>query len=528
MELRRPLSRIWIRLLAFNVLLVFVPAAGILYLDVYERQLLAALERSMVQQGRILAAALTDREELGEEEARGLLERLEQRTTARLRILDWEGRLLADSSQIGPRMEGPPASLPAPVLASTLPAGTPAKARERRLYRLGSAVFRGLERLTTRPEAAESPEFYDPAHPFQGSEVLAALEGRYGATTRISPAGQRSVTLYSAIPIRRQGEVVGAVLVSQSTLRILQDLYDLRLASFKVFLASLGVAALLSVVVATTIVRPLTQLRREAAAILDRRGKLRGRFQESRRRDEIGELARALATLSRRLDEHLMFSESFAADVSHEFKNPLASIRTATEMLCEARDEEERRRFTAMVLEEVARLERLLSSVREVTSIDAAMEQEERLGVALDELLTRLVEGVALRAPAGVALELDAEPELVVSGNPDRLTQVFENLLDNALSFSPPGSTVTIRANRSGEQVVVEVEDQGPGISPEHRDRVFDRFFSYRPGGASQDGHTGLGLAIVKAIVEGYGGEVEAGGAERKGAVVEVRLPASA
>jgi two-component system, OmpR family, sensor histidine kinase ChvG len=517
MQLRRPLSRIWIRLLAFNVLLVFVPAAGMLYFGAYERQLLAALERSMVQQGRILAAAVSAGGELREEQVAAILERLEQRTTARLRVLDREGRLLADSSLLGPgaaAREAPP----------ELPATGGATARESRLYRLGSAVFRAAGRLLSRPEAAESPEFYDPAQPFRGPEVVAALEGRYGAATRISP-GQRSVTLYSAIPVRQDGEVAGAVLVSQSTLRILQDLYDLRLASFKVFLASLLVAALLSVLVATTIVRPLARLRREATAILDRRGRLAGGFGGARRRDEIGDLARALEELTRRLDEHLRFSESFAADVSHEFKNPLAAIRMATDLLAEAASDEERQRFTVMALAEVSRLERLLSSVREVSSIDAGLEAEERHPVALEQLLASLVEGVGLRAGSTGRLELEAQPGLNVSAQPDRLIQVFENLLDNALSFAPVGSIVRVTATARGGEVRVVVEDQGPGIPEEHLGRLFDRFFTFRPGEPGRREHSGLGLAIVKAIVEGYGGTVQGSNRAGGGARFEVRLP---
>src|SRR6185436_18876329 len=168
--------------------------------------------------------------------------------------------------------------------------------------------------------------------------VQRALSGKYGASTLICP-GQRSVTLYSAIPVRSGKQVVGAVLVSGTTLRILADLYQVRLAVFQVVLASMLVAVLLTIIASTTIVRPLRRLRGEALALIDRRGRRRLEAKEgavfggSERTDEIGDLARALELLSRRLGEHIAFVEAFAGAVSHALKIPLASIRTAAEML---------------------------------------------------------------------------------------------------------------------------------------------------------------------------------------------------
>jgi two-component system sensor histidine kinase ChvG len=360
--------------------------------------------------------------------------------------------------------------------------------------------------------------------------VEAALAGRYGAATRRTPS-QRSVTLYSAIPVHGTGgDVVGAVQVSQSTLRLLRDLYQVRLAIFEAFLVSVAVAVVLSLFVSGTIARPLKRLYRETTDLLDRRGRLRGRFTSSKRMDEIGDLARALSEQSRRLAEHVGFIESFAADVSHEFKNPLASIRTATEMLAESESPADRRRFQQMVVAEVARLQKLLSAVREITRIDARIDAEEPVEVELRELLGGLVAGGNARAAGRrVALTLEApEAPLAVLASPDRLAQAFENVLDNALSFAPCGSTVAVELVREGRETVVRIADQGPGIPPEHLERVFDRFFSWRPGDpeARRD-HAGLGLAIVKAIVEAYGGSVSAANREGGGAVFTLPLPAA-
>ncbi|HEY7216673.1 MAG TPA: ATP-binding protein [Thermoanaerobaculia bacterium] len=516
-RLRRATASISIRLAAFNILLVVLPAAGFLYLNTYEEQLLQAQERSMVQQGRVLAAALSGRGELEAAEAEEVLVQLGRRTTARLRVFDVHGKAIADSSLLGPRREpdeGASGSEPDP--------------RTNFLYRLGAGAFALLNRLLGREPVPERYEGGTSSPSDLGVDV--ALAGRYGSATRKTP-GQRSITLYSAIPITNEGKVVGAVQVSQSTLRLLRDLYEVRLAIFEAFLASVLIAVVLTLFVAGTIARPLRRLRREANELLDRRGHLKGRFTGSKRLDEIGDLARALAEQSRRLGDHVSFIESFAADVSHEFRNPLASIRTATDMLAESESPADRQRFRLMVEAEVARLQRLLSAVREITRIDAQIDAEAPEPVAVDKLVADLVEGFRRRVADGrVRFLLDAPGEpLTVLASPDRLAQACENVLDNALSFSPPASTIRVSLAREGPAAVLTIADQGPGIPPEHLARVFDRFFSYRPDDplARRD-HAGLGLAIVKAIVEAYGGSVSAANGSGGGAVFTVRLPLAA
>jgi two-component system, OmpR family, sensor histidine kinase ChvG len=293
------------------------------------------------------------------------------------------------------------------------------------------------------------------------------------------------------------------------------------------------VAVLLTIITSTTIVRPLQRLRGEALALIDGRGRLRfdrkegGTFGGSRRTDEIGDLARALELLSRRLAEHIAFVEAFAGDVSHELKNPLASIRSAAEMLEEVEEPEQRRELLDLVQREVARLEHLLKEVREMARLDAQVDGEARPTVQLEALLPSLVEGARRRVPAGVAIELELDDRPVpVRAAPERLAQVVENLLDNATSFAPAGTAVSVRLVRGATRARLYVRDRGPGIPEQHLQKVWSRFFSYRPPGIA-DGkpHTGLGLAIVKAIVEGYGGSVSAMNRDDGGAEFEVTLP---
>jgi two-component system sensor histidine kinase ChvG len=508
---RAAASRIGRMLLAFNLLVVFVPAVGLLYLDVYEARLLEAQERSMVQQARLVGAAVAEVPDRASVER--LLARLRRHGDSRIRVYDAAGTVVADSAHPpdAPRDEEP--YIP--------PRG--AETRARLLYRLGARVADAAEWVQSLgSNRAGSAGEAAPDAP--APELRAALEGRYGADTRRTP-GQRSLTLHSAMPVHRDGRVDGAVVVSQSTFRILQALYDVRLRIFEIVLASLAVATALTALATLRIVRPLARLRWQAVSLAARPAPLPAAFPGSGRRDEIGDLARALEGLTRRLDEHIRLLESFAADVAHEFKNPLASIRTAAEMMGQAGDEAERERFASLLMRDVDRLERLVSGVRDLARIDGQLETEPRELIDLHALVDEAVAGLRLSMPgaADIAVERKGRDLLLVRGSRERLTQVLENLLTNAVSFTAPGTTVTVTIAGEGPECVVGVLDRGPGIPDGHLARVFDRFFSYRPGGARRE-HIGLGLAIAKTIVEGHGGTITGANRAEGGAVFDVRL----
>lgn len=533
----RPFARISLRLLLFNVLLVFVPVAGFLYLHVYERQLLEAQERSMVQQGRLVAAALEAQGSLTAEGAARLLAALDRETEARLRVYAHpspsgaaagsEEGLLADSARLGPR-EAPAAAESAGDYRSTAPPAT----RQRLLYRLGAGIYRAYRSVREPgPAARPAPVRSDGADPGPGAAVRKALAGQYGALSLPNPDPLRpSLMLHSALPVEIGGRTAGAVLVSQSTVKVLRALDEVRLEIFQVVLISLAVALLVSLFLAGTIARPLRRLAGEARDLLDRQGRLHAAFRGSDRADEIGDLARALEELTHRIAGYQRTLEGFAADLSHEMKNPLASIRSATEVLADlggARDEAERSRFLGIVEREVARLERLLTDVRRMGEVDAGLEPEPEAPLDLRQVLGEAVEGAGLRAGRGVRFALRTPQwPVMVHGSPTRLGQALGNLLDNAESFSPAGGEVEVAlAVEGNERAVIRIADRGPGIPAGNLDRLFDRFFSYRPNEArSRERHTGLGLSIVKSIVEANGGTVTARNREGGGAAFEVRL----
>lgn len=533
--MRRPfLGRLSVRLLAFNLLLVFLPLASLLYLDTYEKQLLEMQEASMIQQGRVFASAMAGVDLAAESTA--ILARLGARVDSRIRVVDTGGRLVADSAA------EPAAAKPRSAPGAEAQAAS-RKANERMLYRTFVSPINAVRRWLLPPgESYDSGEFYSGAATLLGPEVQAALAGRYGSITRLSTGGQVSVNLYSAIPVfgSASNEVRGAVLVSRSTYGILRRLYEVRLELIKVFVFSLAAALLLSVALSMTITVPIVRLKRQAEGVLDRSGRFRGRFTGLRRKDEIGDLSRSLSDLSARLERRIGFIDGFTADLLHELKNPLAAIRGAVELaLSEPGDDDvgggddaggdddgdpagdpasglasgnaRVRGLLLRVRDEELRMERLLSRLRELGRIDNRMDDEEASLVDLAELAPLILSRYPHKDYPTVRVVFDARVDgpALVRANPDRLTQLLSNPVDNAVSFSPVGSTVTVRLSAGSlsglSGYLVEVDDDGPGADPASLPRAFDRFYSDRPAAAA-DEHTGLGLAIAHAIATGYGG----------------------
>ena len=314
--------------------------------------------------------------------------------------------------------------------------------------------------------------------------------------------GQRSLTLYSAVPIRHGDRVVGVALVSQSTFRILQALYEVRLRIFEIVIASFAAAVVIGLLMSATLVRPLVRLRHAALALSDRRATPAG-FGHVDRKDEIGDLARTLEELTARLDAHIKLLESFAGDVAHEFKNPLASIRCRGGHRLD-RGSAERQRLLEMLTRDVDRLERLVSGVRELARVDAQLAHEEVATVDVSVLLDELVNGFQQRDPR---VRFASRTRLgATSGFPDRLAQVVENLLDNATSFAPTTpsskSRSPLRARPVSSASRTAVRDFLLGMSSASS---IVSSLTVR-GGRPPRAHGGWGLSIARAIVEGYGG----------------------
>jgi two-component system sensor histidine kinase ChvG len=273
----------------------------------------------------------------------------------------------------------------------------------------------------------------------------------------------------------------------------------------RIFFISLAVSLVLSLGLSFTITRPIKKLKTEAEGVLDKTGHFSGHFRGLKRRDEIGDLSRSLHNLSQKLEKRIAFIDRFTSDLLHELKNPLAAIRAQTELASSSPVKEEK--LLAGIAAEEGRVERFLGRLRELSRIDNTLEQEAAEVVDLGEFIPLLLERYAASG-LKLVFENNAGPnhaDAKLTINPDRLIQALSNPIDNAVSFSPPGSTVTVRLEAGPTERRIIIDDEGPGIRDDVAERYFERFYSERPD-AEKENHSGLGLAIVRAIAQGYGG----------------------
>jgi len=338
--------------------------------------------------------------------------------------------------------------------------------------------------------------------------------------------------------VQRFRAVRGALMLSTQGADIDNMVGAERLAIFKVFLIASGVMVVLSFLLAGTIAGPVRRLA-ESAQMVRRRIRTRVEIPDlSHRRDEIGHLSNSLRDMTDALYTRIEAIERFAADVSHELKNPLTSLRSAVETLPLAKSEDSRGRLLAVIQHDVKRLDRLISDMSDASRLDAEMQRHEADPVDLVKLLTTVVSVANERHDDGVTVELKLDggrnSAFMVLGNDSRLGQVVDNLIDNARSFSPAGGSVRVTCRRAKNAIEIVVDDDGPGVPEDSIENIFERFYTHRPHQAFGQ-NSGLGLSISKQIIEAHDGRISvenrhAAGTGADAAVVGarfiVRLPA--
>jgi two-component system, OmpR family, sensor histidine kinase ChvG len=493
------------RILAVNVFALLLLAGGFFYLDSYRTQLIEERTDRIATEARLAAAAVgaADAEDL-----QPLLTRLG--TADRIRL-----RLYRDS---GAPIDSWTGSTPTYVLRN--PNEEPWQRH----------VARFMDKAIDSVVGAELPElFVEPARDRIGAwpEALRARTGGE-VQTAIRRAPARTPVISAAAPVRGGG----VVLLTSDQRDVIRTVRAERFWLGLILLAVIALSVGLSLYLARTIARPLRRL-----ALAAHRVRL-GRSREVQvprlpsRRDEIGTLARALSDMSQALRQRIDATEAFAADVAHEMKNPLASLRSAIDSLERVTDPELRERLLVVIRDDVRRLDRLITDVSEASRMDAELSRARFESVDIGHMIEQLVEARETReVPNGIRLAF-ARPHrgsTILFGDGQRLARAIENLIDNAISFSPPGGLVQISATRDGQQIVIRVEDDGPGVPPSERQAIFNRFHSIRPEGEVFGRHSGLGLAIAKAIVEGHQGHIsvtDRDGSDQ-GARFVIRLPAA-
>ena len=545
------------RIVLLNLAGLCALVSGILYLSEFRAGLIDARVQSLMVQGEIIAAAIAssaqvetnaitlDPERLLElqagesygpseegfssfefpinpERVAPVLRRLVGPTGTRARIYDRDGQLLLDSRSLYSRGEILRFDLPAP--------NGPEPGPFERAWHAVQLWF-GRGDLPLYRE-------YGPQAGKKYSEVAAAAVGVKDAEVRVDDRGR--VVISVAIPIQRFRAILGVLMLSTQGGEIDEAVRAERFVIVRVFLVAAAVMVLLSVLLAGTIADPVRKLA-AAAERVRRRIKTRVEIPDfTARSDEIGHLSRALRDMTGALYNRIEAIESFAADVAHELKNPLTSLRSAVETLPLAKNDTSRGRLLEVIQHDVKRLDRLISDISDASRLDAELQRQEAAAVDLEQLLETVV-GMAqdVRKDDGVSVTLafertqGAPADFEVAGHASRLGQVVDNLVSNARSFSPPGGSVRVTCRRLKDGAQIVVDDDGPGVRPDALARIFERFYTDRPHqGFGQN--SGLGLSISKQIVEAHGGKIwaenrmgvdEAGAPKVLGARFVVRLP---
>jgi two-component system, OmpR family, sensor histidine kinase ChvG len=480
------------RILAVNVIALVLLAGSLFYIDSYRNRLIAERFSLARAEAQIVADALGP---LSRTKRKALIMRVGAEQKLHLRLYDREGALVADSFE-----------LVGPAFAFKDPATEPWYMDAAR------AIDRGVDFLVGAPVI---PDYEEPSEAVASAwPEIADARANKATVIRQRMAPDRTPVITAAVLVGTRGDVL---LTMRNAPDITENIRDARQSLVIIVGAALLVSVLLSLFLARTIVQPL----RVVPRLPDRR-------------DEIGMLARAISDMSAALRQRIDAVETFAADVAHEIKNPLASLRSALDSMARVEDPGLRRQLLAIASHDVQRIDRLVTEIADASRIDAELSRTTFEPVDIVQL------ALALVAARGSRL-VDGEPRIevthpgsescFVAGDPARLERVLQNLIDNAASFSPAGAAIAIDIAREGYgdagRVIVTVSDHGPGIPAAEREKVFERFHSVRPADEDFGRHSGLGLAIARTIIEAHDGTLTAHDRadSRPGACLMIDLP---
>ena len=491
------------RILAVNLLTIVLLACGVLYLDAFRNQLSEERLNLIRREANISANALAAAPPAAR---RDILESLARASDSRVRIYGSDGSAVADSWQI---------------------TGQTYELRDPNTQKWTKDAARAVDRgFNVLVGAKPLDDFIEPANDRVQAwpEALQAKASRE-TTTTVRNAPDLTPVFSAAAPAGN-----GVVLLTTNDRDFTRIVRSQRRSLFVAMTLAILLSVLLSLFLARTIVRPLRRI-----ALAAHRVRL-GRAREVKvprlpsRTDEIGFLARSVSDMSQSLRHRMDNIEHFAADVTHELKNPLASLRSAVDGLERVEDPGLRGKLLAVARHDVLRLDRLIGDISEAARTDAELARARFEPVDLGSLIEQLVGSWENRREKGDARIAFARPRkdtAVILGDPGRLARAIDNIIDNAISFSPPGGLVEVAAARVGDEVRIRIDDEGPGVPEEAREAIFNRFHSVRPESEDFGRHTGLGLAIARAIVEGHDGDIDVQDRDDapSGARFTIRLP---
>ncbi|HEY5105604.1 MAG TPA: ATP-binding protein [Caulobacteraceae bacterium] len=499
-------SRLGRLIVVLNLLGLAILVGGALVLGELRQGLIAARIDSLKLQGALIASVIDQTATVGEPEAAleadtaaNVLGSLTIPKSQRLRLFDADGHLLTDTYVVGDRVE-------ADVLP---PARKPGQSRF-------SFNFALPDRHPSKRAAA--------AHEALEREVLGAMRGAVVADVRMTASGRRVVSV--SIPLQHVQQVLGVLTLEAGDVD--EIIAAEREALIPFILIAIGVTLLSSLLLTQLIAEPVLRLARAADRVRLSRARAIQLPDLARRNDELGDLARSLEDMTHALSDRMEAIERFAADVAHELRNPMTSIRSAVETLELVKQVAQRERLLAILKQDVGRLDRLITDISNASRLDAELAREARRPLDLQPLLSDICAFYEATVQPGEAHVRFISPPLGgplrVSASDGPIGQVFRNLIDNARSFSPTGGEVRVGLHRQKTDAVATVDDDGPGMPPENLETVFERFYTSRPKGAAFGANSGLGLAIARQIARAHGGAIHAENRQAEGKVVGARF----
>jgi two-component system sensor histidine kinase ChvG len=505
------------RIVLVNTAVLFVLIAGVLALQTARVGLVDERLNGIETEAQIVANTLaeyaTDPEthSLNVKQAEPLLRQLMAPSLLRGRLYLTDGALAVDTRDLLARNVVQVGSLP--------PIDTWSQTKEffNRIYDNVMGV-RPFTKLDPYFEAGTNGRVY--------REVNAALSGNTDSAQRVND--QNKLVLSVAVPVQRFKAIYGVLMVTTEGGDIDDVLREERRALIGLFAVAIAVMLVSSVLLSRFIARPVLALADAADRVRSGRSGRETLPNMEERNDEIGELATSFSAMTRALYDRIDAIESFAADVAHEIKNPLTSLKSAVEMLTRAKDDASREKMMAIVRNDVKRIDRLITDISDASRLDAELSREHSELIDLKHLLEAIVEVYSFtdfshRVPMNV--DIDLPKGAAVIGRDERLGQVIRNLIDNAVSFSPDGAPIVISATAQNGLARIVVEDGGPGIPPENLETIFERFYTERPSEHGWGKNSGLGLSIARQIVLSTGGRIWAENREGGGARFIVELP---
>ncbi|MBT7545609.1 MAG: HAMP domain-containing protein [Kordiimonadaceae bacterium] len=508
----RFISPLTIRIMLVNIFALIFLGVGILYVDQVQKTLMQSRIDELIKDANIMAGALgesatenPDATILLIEPAKNILTRLVGVTNIRTRYFDLNNELLIDSRDFDiNRVEVKD------IMSKQLGVDN--------IWELASGKVRILLDKIQKRDALE--KYYEVENEMATDypEVLEAIDGEISSRIRRLDEDLDIITV--AVPIQRFRRVLGALMVSTDTGDVYDAVQNVRMTIIQFFCASLMITLLVSLFLAKTIVRPILRLARSADTI-----SLGGKSNIpdlSFRNDEIGDLSRSFRDMTMVLEKQIDAVANFAADVSHELKNPITSMRSAIETMDYAKTEEDTKKLKAIIGQDVKRLDRLISDISDISRLDAEMSHAKMKQVNLTMLLQTMVNiylSTQKNNIPNIIMEFKKRRFKLKNGNispyfvrglDGQLSQVIRNLIDNAISFSKINGKIWIKMKRQNNMVEIVVEDEGIGIPENKLVNIFDRFYSERPKGEAFGKHSGLGLNICKQVVNAHGGEIYA------------------